>query len=131
MHRAGFLVESRALADDVVAVMQARWGVREQGAEPLLALDQRPRPEIPAIEIQKIEQEEDQRRRIAAVRRKLNDIERGDAVGADTAQFAVEIGLARVEPSDGFGDSQIFVRPVELGAGQQRDRAMIKARSMR
>jgi hypothetical protein len=39
MHRAGFLVESRALAEDVVAVMQARSGVREQAAQPLLALD--------------------------------------------------------------------------------------------
>jgi hypothetical protein len=66
VHRAGFLVEGRALADDMVAGVKARRGVHEQCSEPLLALDQRPRPEILALEIQKIEQEEDQRRRAAA-----------------------------------------------------------------
>jgi hypothetical protein len=59
VHRAGFLVKGRALADDMVAGVKARRGVHEQCYEPLLALDQRPRPEILALEIQKIEQEED------------------------------------------------------------------------
>jgi hypothetical protein len=53
-----------ALADDMVASVQAQRGVREQSSQPFLALDQRPRPEILAFEIQKIEQEEDQRRRM-------------------------------------------------------------------
>jgi hypothetical protein len=51
VHRAGFLVESRALADDVVAVVQIGCGIREQGAEPLLARDQRPWPQILAVEV--------------------------------------------------------------------------------
>jgi hypothetical protein len=77
MHRAGFLVESWALPDDMVAVMQARRGVREQAAEPLFALDERPRPEIVAVEVKEIEQEEDERRRVAAVGGELDDVEGG------------------------------------------------------
>ena len=69
MHRAGCLVKSRSLADDVVAVMQARRSAREQGAETLLALDQWALAQILAVEVEEIEQEEDQRRRVAAVRR--------------------------------------------------------------
>src|SRR5262249_3050811 len=57
MHRAGFVVESRALPDDMVAEMQRRCSICQQRAEPLLALDQRPRLEILAVEIEKIEQE--------------------------------------------------------------------------
>src|SRR5690242_9127563 len=72
----GFLVKSRALSHDMVAVMQAGRSIREKGAQPLLALDQRPRPEIFAVKVEKIEREEDQRRRVAAVRSELHDVER-------------------------------------------------------
>jgi hypothetical protein len=67
------------------------------------------------VEVQKIEQEEDQRRCIAAVRSKLDNAEGGDTVGAHAAQFAVEIGLAHLEPRDGFGDRRIFVGPDPMG----------------
>jgi hypothetical protein len=67
MHRASFVMKFRAMPDDVVAIAQAGPGVCEQCAEPLLALDQRLRAEILFVEVKKIEQEEDQRRRIAAV----------------------------------------------------------------
>jgi hypothetical protein len=53
MHRAGFFVKSRALSEDMVAVMQVRPGVCQQRAQPLLALDQRPWPEILAVEVEK------------------------------------------------------------------------------
>jgi len=76
MHPIGFLVKSRALSHDMVAVMQAGRSIREKGAQPLLALDQRPRPEIFAVKVEKIEREEDQRRRVAAVRSELHDVER-------------------------------------------------------
>ena len=59
----------------------------------LLAFDQGPRPDVFAVEIQKIEQEEHQRRGVAAVGRGLNHAERSDAVGAHAAQLAIEIGL--------------------------------------
>jgi hypothetical protein len=108
--------------------MQARRGVREQGSQPLLALDQRARPEIVAVEMEEIEQEEDQRRRIAAVRRELDYIEGGNAAGANAAQFAVEIGLPDIELGDGFGDRRIFMRPVEAGAGQQFHRTAVEPR---
>jgi hypothetical protein len=78
--------------------------------------------------VEKIEEEEDQRRRVTAVGGELDDAEGGEAVGADTAQFAVEIGLARVELRDGFGDRRILTGPVEPGARQQLDRAAVEPR---
>jgi hypothetical protein len=53
----------------MVAVLQRGCGIRKQAGEPVLALDQRPRAEILAIEMEQVEQEEDQRRRVAAIRR--------------------------------------------------------------
>ena len=103
----------------MVAEMQRRCSIREQSAEPLLALDQRPRPEIFAVEMEKIEQEESERRRVAAIRSELDDVEGGDAVEADTTQFAVEIGLARIERRHGFCDRRVFMGPVKAGARQQ------------
>ena len=94
----------------------------------LPALDQRPRPEILAVEVEKIEQKEDQRRCVAAVRSELDDVEGRGAVGAHAAQFAVEIGLARVERRHGLGDRRIFVGPVEPGARQQLHRAAVEPR---
>ena len=76
--------------------------------------------------MEKIEREEDQRRRVAAVRSELHDVERGDAVGADAAQFAIEIGLARAECRQGCGERRIFVRPVEPGAGEQLHGAAVE-----
>ena len=116
-HRAGFVVESRAFPDDMIAVMQAWCGVPEQRAEPLLALDQRPRPEIFAVEVKKIEQEEDERRRVAAVACELDDVERDDAFETHAAHLAVERGLALIERRQAFGDRRIFMRPIEACAG--------------
>jgi len=58
----------------------------------------------------------------------LYDVEHGDAVGADAAQFAVEIGLARAERRHGPGDRRVFVGPVEAGARQQLHRAAVEPR---
>ena len=118
MHRAGFFVKSRALPDHMVAVMEARPGVCEQRAQPLLALDQRPRPQILAVEVEKIEQKENQRCRVDAIRSKLDDVEHGDAIVAHAAQFAVEVGLARIEFGHGFGDRRILICPVEACPGE-------------
>src|SRR5262249_5932799 len=74
------------------------------------------------------EKEEDQRRRIAAVGSKPDDVEGGDAVGTDAAQFAVEIGLARIERRHGLGDRRVFVGPVQAGAGEQLHRAAVEPR---
>jgi hypothetical protein len=51
-----------------------------------------------------------------------------DAVGAHTAQLAVEIGLPGAKRRHGGGDRRIFVGPVEPGAGQQPHSAEIEAR---
>jgi hypothetical protein len=106
-----------AVPDLVIAVVQGRVRVRKQGGEPRLPLDQRPRTEIFAVEVQKIEQEEDQRGGVAAVGRGLDHAEGGDAVGAHAAQLAVEIGLPGADRRHGRRDGRIFVGPVEPGAG--------------
>ena len=81
--------------------------------------------------MQKIEQEEDQRGRVGAIRGELDDVEGGDPVGPDAAELAIEIGLARVERRDRLGDRRIFVGPVEPGACQQLDRTAIEPGIMR
>ena len=78
--------------------------------------------------MQKIEDEKHQPGRVAGIRCGLDHAERGDAVGKDAAQFAVEIGLARAERRHGRGDRRIFVGPVEPGAGQQLARAAVEPR---
>ena len=55
---AGLLMERRAPAVVLIAVMQRRRGVRHQRGEPCLAFDQRPRADILAVKMQKIENEE-------------------------------------------------------------------------
>jgi hypothetical protein len=74
--------------------------------------------------MQKIEDEINQPGRVAGVRRGLDHAE--IAVREHAAQFAVEIGLARPERRYGLGDRRVFVRPVEPGARQQPDRAMVE-----
>jgi hypothetical protein len=56
---AGFLIENWAEADLVVAVLQRRSRACQQLGEEALAFGQRPRCEILAVEMEKIEQEED------------------------------------------------------------------------
>ena len=58
-------MEGAAMAKLVIAVMQRRRRMRQQRREALLPLDQRPRPQIFAVEMEKIEQEEDERGGIA------------------------------------------------------------------
>ena len=60
----------------MVAVMQTWRPRREQGAQTLLALDQWTPAQILPVEVEEIEQEEDQRRRVGAVRSELDDVER-------------------------------------------------------
>src|SRR5260370_41810066 len=55
-HRAGFFMKRTSTANLVIAVAQRRADIREQFGETRLALDQRPRADVVAVEIQKIEQ---------------------------------------------------------------------------
>jgi hypothetical protein len=108
--------------------MQRRRGARQQFGDPRLALDQRPRADIVAVEMQKVENEVHQPGRVAGIGRGLDHAERGDAVGGDAAQFAVEVGLTRPERRHGRGDRRVFARPVEPGAGQKSYSAAVEAR---
>jgi hypothetical protein len=64
---AGFLVESRAQTDLMIAVLQRSGGSFEQADETRFAFGQRPRAEIFAIEVEKIEQKEHQAGGVAGV----------------------------------------------------------------
>jgi hypothetical protein len=121
----GLLVERRALSAVVIAVVQGRRDPRQQFGEPRLALDQRPRAEVVAVELQKVEDEVGQTGRVAGVRCGLDHAEQGDAVGEDAAQFAVEIGLARAERRDGRGESAgIYGSRFASSAARRRGRAV-------
>jgi hypothetical protein len=63
---------------------------------------------------------------LPAVGRHLDHAERGDAVGAHAAQFAVEIGLARGQRRDRLGDLRIFMGAIKPVAGQQPHLASVE-----
>ena len=67
-------------------------------------------------------------RGVRVVGRELDDIKRGEAVGADAAQFAVEIGLARFKCRHRFGDGRVLMGPIEAGARQQLEGAAVEPR---
>ena len=55
---AGLLMERWAPAAVVIAAMQGRRDARQQRREPFLALDQGPRADVVAVEMQKVKDEE-------------------------------------------------------------------------
>jgi hypothetical protein len=76
--------------------------------------------EVLAVEIKKIEEEKHESGGAAGVGGQLDHAERGDAVGAHAAEFAVEIGLARGQCRNRRGDLGIFGGPVKPVAGGSR-----------
>ena len=102
------------MPDLVIGVMLWRAHLSQHGGKPRLAFLQRARAQIFAVEVQKIEQEEHEGRGVAAVRRGLDHAERCDAVGADAAQLAVEVGLPGAKRRHGRGDRRVFVRQSSL-----------------
>ena len=83
--------------------------------------------EILAVEMEKIEQKKHEAGGVAGVGRELDHAERGDAVGAHAAQFAVEISLTRGERRYRARDLRIFGGPVEPVAGQEPHLAAVEA----
>ena len=63
--------------------------------------------------MEEIEHEVDKRPGVTSVRSVLDQAERGGAVGPDTAQLPVEIGLSRRQQRDRRADRWIFICPVE------------------
>jgi hypothetical protein len=84
-----FPIEKPVRVRSVVSVVQRRCRRWQQAGKPRLAFDHRLRCEILAVEMEKIEQEEHKCGSVARVRRHLDHAERGNAVGAGAAQFAV------------------------------------------
>ena len=58
------------------SMLQGGTHIRQQGGKTRLAFDQRPGADVLAVEIQEIEQEEHQRRSVAAIRRGLDTMTR-------------------------------------------------------
>ena len=102
--------------------------MRQQGGETRLALDQWPRADVLAVEVEKIEQQEHEASSVAGVRSQLDHAERRDAVGGDAAQLAIEIGPARAEGGHGLCDRGIFIRPIEPGGGKQLHSKAVETR---
>ena len=90
-------VKGVAVPELVIAELQQRVRIPQQVVKALLALPQRPRADVVAIEVQEVEQEEYQRPVIACLGRGLYEAERGRAVEAKPAQLPVEIRLSRPE----------------------------------
>ena len=80
------------MPDPVIAEMQGRAYIGQQRAQAFLALRNRHRGGRFAIEMEQIEQEKDERLAVAGVRCVPDQAERGGAIGANAAQFAVKIG---------------------------------------
>ena len=72
--------------------MQGRAYIGRQRAQAFLALRNRHRGGRFAIQMEQIEQEKDERLAVAGVRCVPDQAERGGAIGANAAQFAVKIG---------------------------------------
>jgi hypothetical protein len=71
---------------------------RQQFREPRLALDQRHRTDVVAVEMQQVEDEIREPGRVAGIRCGLDHTERRGPVGKDTAQFAVETRPVQSSP---------------------------------
>ena len=112
----------------MIAVVQGWSRLWQQAGETLLALDQGPRADILAVEMEEIEQKKHEAGSVAGVGRELDHAERGDAVGAHAAQFAVEVSLTRGERRYCARDLRIFVGPVEAVAGEEPHLASVEAR---
>src|SRR5215472_6444221 len=119
-------VEGRSLSDLVIAELQQRVSSGQQSAKAFFPLREL-RANGFAIEMKEIEQEE--RQSVATgVRRILDQAEGGPAVGPDPAQLAIEISLTGRKRRHRSGYRGIFMRPVDAGAGQQSDRALVQPR---
>jgi len=76
--------------------------------------------------VEEVEQEKDEGFGAARVGCRLNQAERGDAVGTDAAQLTVEISLPDRQRCHRRSYRRVFVGPVEPRAGQQPDRAPVE-----
>src|SRR6267378_3306170 len=107
------LVEFPAPPDLVIAELKRDAHLRQQRPEALLPFFERHRADGFAIEVEEIEQEEDQSIAVTGVRCVLDQAERRRAVGADAAEFAIEIGLPGGKRRYGRSDRRVFMSPVE------------------
>jgi hypothetical protein len=126
--RAGYDSKLRTVANHVLAVEEAVQLLAEKALQSRLALDQRERCDVVAVQEQQIEREENELVRVAFVHRRLQAAENRNSVGIEGAQLAVEIGRFDRQALQRLNRAPVAVRPVEARAGQERGLAAVDAR---
>jgi hypothetical protein len=111
------VVESPPAPDLVIAEVQRRAYIGQQEAQGFLPLRKLQRGNRFAIEVEEIEQEKDESAAVASIRCVLDQAKRRGAIGPDSAQLAVEIGMSRRKRRDRRSNRRVFMSPVESGAG--------------
>ena len=74
-HGAGLFMGRAAMPDLLIAILQGRVRIRQECSKPRLPFNQRPRAQIFAVEMEKIEKEESEHRGIAPVGCRLDHAE--------------------------------------------------------
>jgi hypothetical protein len=77
----------------MIAVLQGRACSRQERAKAYFPLLERARADGFPIEVEEVEQEKGKSVGVARVRRRLDQAERGRAIGSDAAQLPIEISL--------------------------------------
>jgi hypothetical protein len=90
----------------------------------LLAVTERQPRDVLAVELEEIEGEEHEPV-AATIRRRLHQFERGHAVGPHAAKLSVDIGGLDLELGECGCSRRIFLRPIEAGAGEEPDFALV------
>ena len=119
-------MESRTLTDLVVAITDRVISLLEDGSETRLAIGQRQRHQIEAVEVQQVKDEVDEVGAAPPFRGILDQRERRDSVRPHSAELAVDIGLLRRQRGQSRNDRRIFAGRVKPGARQQTDIAAIE-----
>jgi len=107
------------VADRVSAEADRGCRPAQQRLKPILAVEKRQVDEVRPVEVQQVEREEHQMRRLLPV--PLQSGEGRGAIGTYGAKLAIELSLPALEARERLGDFGVPGCPVEAGAGQQRD----------
>jgi hypothetical protein len=89
----------------------------ERAASRVLKVHSRRAGDVPAIDEQQIEQEEDERS-LAGVAGILDEVEGRPAIRQHAADFSVEVGGVGRQVDDGLRDAGVFLGPVVAPARQ-------------
>ena len=98
---------------------KAVWLAREQTGKEPLAFDQRLAPQIPPIQVQEVESEEQRVASRPGRERLLQGAKIGDADAVFHDGFAVDVGGLEGQPRRGIGNGREPRGPIEAAPSQQ------------